>query len=217
MKKILFLLLFLGVEYIQAQDSIDPCNIYDVVVVLDQSASVSSNFQIACIQVGNFFQTLNIGTHAVHAGFVTFSDLSIEVHPLSSFKESLVEAALTMSADTAMGSTNLYDGLTTAYRMLRYSERWHDVTIPKVCIVISDGYPTPPADQERSIIEGPYLEYPSHRLAWIMKDNGITIYTIGMDMYRQIFLELLASSPDHFEPSNYHNLAHTLSEINLCK
>jgi uncharacterized protein YegL len=207
MKNILFLLLLLGVGYTQAQDSVDPCNIYDLTVLLDESGSVENDFAVACFGLASFYDGLNISPTTVWASFVTFNNKAHVIQHLQGTKEHLVNSAEFLAQNNKpSGGTNLHAGLYGCYDLL-LSEGRQDLSIHKICIVISDGE----ADDgsENDVLD----------LALLMKQNGITIFVVaiggGGDGKGFPLLRKMASSEGHVSYSD-ENLAKTLSEINLC-
>jgi Mg-chelatase subunit ChlD len=218
MKIPLFIFSFLFCLKFHAQDSINPCNVYDVVVVLDQSGSVSDDFSLACLEIADFFKNLSIGQDAVHAGFVTFNSNPFIVHVLSHNKTSLIHSANIMSDDKASSTTNLLSALHVTFDLFQESERWLQ-DIPKVCVVITDGFPTESVDTVRRL-EGDPFAYPSILYADFMKDNGIVFFTISMgsrEHYSKDYLERLASSQEHFFFAKYTELSQVLAKINVCQ
>lgn len=215
---VLFLFLFYGELFAQG-NTVDPCNIYDVVIVLDQSGSVSDDFSLACREVASFLNALSIETHAVNAAFVTFNSKPYIIHTLSGDKVSLVNSAVVMSEDKASGTTDILSALHVVYDLFLEGSRWGSLEVPKICIVITDGYPTESVDTILRL-QGNEFAYPSLAYVKFMKDSDITFYTISMGSeydYSRHYLERLANSPNHFFFSQYTNLAQTLSRINLCQ
>ncbi len=219
MKILSVLFLFLVSVEIHAQNDTDPCNIYELVVVLDQSRSVSEDFSVACLEVADFFQSLSIDSHAAHAGLVTFNTYPFVIHIISGEKASLVQSTKIISEDTASGTTNLSSALGVTFDLFQESERWQHSEVVKICIVITDGHPTESVDPVLRL-EGNSFAYPSLLYAQLMKDSGIVFYTISMGSskdYSREYLERLASSPDHFFFAKYTELSRVLSKINLCQ
>lgn len=219
MKKLVYLILMLCAGKISAQeDNIDPCNIYDLVIILDQSASVRQDFNIACIELSYFFEQINIGEDAGHVAFVTFNNTSSVIHYLSGHRESLVESARVMSLDHASGYTNLYDALQSSFTLLQQSERWHDEAIPKICIVITDGYPNVAPKTTNPLLREDSPVSLSLEAAYTMKQQGIKIHVVSMGCdISEDFLKSLVSADGVISYSDYENLAKTLKEINLCQ
>lgn len=213
------MLFFFGLKLSAQEEVVDPCNMYDLVILLDQSSSVDSNFNVACMELAYFFQQINIGEDAGHVAFVTFNNNASIIHYLSGNKESLIESARIMLLDTASGYTNLYSALQVAFGLLRESVRWQDSAIPKIFIVVTDGYPNiTPEEYNPFLREGSHSRFPSLNLARLIEQQGVTIHVVSMGCnIDENFLRNLASSDGVVSYSDYYNLAKTLREINLCQ
>lgn len=186
-----------------AQQDVNACNVYDLMIVLDRSHSVGDNFPIACRQLMKFFQNLNIAPEAVWAGFMVFNHEAKLIQHINGSKESLVHAAEIMAADSASWATDLQSALYFAHKVFQESSRW-EKPIPKICVVISDG-------DIQDCDQGPTLEQ-----AWLLKQDGITIHVVGIATVHEYFLREL-STGGVISFSEYENLEKTLNDINMCQ
>lgn len=124
----------------------------------------------------NFVDTLIDEDTEIQVGVAAFADRGKEVCALGHDEDALKE---NINALTADGGTNYDEGLMTAASMLEGSNR------QKFIIFLSDGEPEP-------------SQYNGKQIADMLKAQGITIMSVGIDMasHDSSALENIASSKD---------------------
>ena len=213
-----------------AQTLEDLCEVgqLDVVIVLDQSGSMSlgSPTRMARAKAGAtaLVNALNVSPGGVNAGVVTFAGLGpggdVPVFQALTGDAAAVNATISSIPNTPPNAlTNIEAGVQAARGELTGTQSYtDDITVsgnnragvPRVMVLLSDGIPTRdnfPSDEPEDPATFPSFggNDPSEEAEAAKSVDGIEIYTIGIDLVPDAvaLLESMASEPtaDHAFPN----------------
>lgn len=193
------------------------CLKVDIMILADQSASVSGKEQFIHDAVYTFIDKFELSEEGIRIGLITFrNNAKLESH-LSYYKDSLKIANNAINLKSAQGSTNLSDALILATQEFIDNGRQGVI---KMIILITDGEPDNEEEATQyanlfksmpgTMIWGIFVkfEYNLKNIGSMYKLNFI--YTDGSDYLKSI------SSPNCFIDTDYNNLVEQVKKLDIC-
>ena len=194
------------------------CLKLDIIILADQSTSVSGKEQFIHDAVYAFIDKFELAEEGIKVGLITFGNTArLESH-LSPYSDSLKIASNVIRPYSANGSTNLSDALTMTMEEMVLNGR---VEVMKMIILITDGEPD---NRDEVIRYTNLLKTMPGTLIWgifVKKTENVDYspyimyapnYTnnTGADYLKSI------SSPNCFIESDYNNLVEQVKKLDIC-
>ena len=172
----------------------------DIVLTLDVSGSMSGTPLSETKKAAtNFIETILREDASI--GVVSYDNRAYMNSDFSGDRAALTNV---VNALTDGGSTNIEDGLATAYQMLNNIN-----AKKKIIVLMSDGEPNAGKEGDELVA-----------YADMLKDNGITIYTLGFfeslgyeKGSAQLLMERIASEGCHYEVANADDLVFFFDDV----